>query len=230
MKDKRSLISLGALTAFVGFVLSGPVGVLLVQITKPQPAWTSVQEFVANYNPLQNLPYYFGFILVGGMLMLATAHYCNSRYESELDKMHILLSVIWTTIFAALIFFNYICQTTFIHHLATHYKPEYDTAIATLSMANPASLSWALEMWGYAILGVGTWLLAAFYRDKNRTIYLLLVTNGVISVFSAALFIFNNEWLLTAAGLGGYLFWNLLMAILLILIYRYSKKTAYESK
>jgi len=223
MKNKRNLISLGCITALVGFILSGPVGFLLVQAIQPQPPWTSAVVFVANYNSLQNIPYWCGFILVGGMLMLAAAHYLSAQEEAPLDKLHILLALIWTTIFAALIFFNYICQVTFIHHLTRGYKSEYDTAIAMLSMANPASLSWSVEMWGYAILGVATWLLSAFYRNKSRAIYVLLILNGIVSVPSAVLFVLDERWLLTTTGLAGYFSWNLLMIVLLILVFRHSK-------
>jgi hypothetical protein len=144
MKGKKELISPGDLIALIGFILSGPIGFLLVQFIQPQPTWTTSGDFITGYNAWQNLPYYFGFVLVGGMLILAVAHYRNISGESELDKVHILLSVVWTTIFATLIFFNYICQTTFIHHLATHYQQGYDAVIEMLSMANPTSLSWAI--------------------------------------------------------------------------------------
>jgi hypothetical protein len=224
MEGKQELISLGAWIALIGFVFSGPMGFLLAQFIQPQPTWTTAGNFVTHYNAWQNVPYYFGFVLVGGMLILAAAHYRNIGGESELDKMHIFLSVVWTTIFATLIFFNYICQTAFIHHLATHYQSSYKTAIEMLSMANPNSLTWAIEMWSYAILGVATWLLSAYYRKKNKLIYSLLIANGVISVSSAVLFIINGSWLLTTIGLVGYIFWNLLMIVLLFLIYKYSKR------
>src|SRR5215210_6517686 len=109
MKSKGNLISFGSTVALAGFILSGPVGFLTVLFMKPQPSWTSARDFVTNYNSLQNIPYYFGFILVGGMLILAAAHYLNSGKENELDKLHIFLAVVWTVIFAVLIFFNYIC-------------------------------------------------------------------------------------------------------------------------
>ncbi|MBK9013810.1 MAG: hypothetical protein IPM82_06830 [Saprospiraceae bacterium] len=150
----NQLISLGALVALAGYVLSGPVGFGIVQMTNPQPAWVSAAIFAENYHVVQDVPYYFGLLLIGGMLMLAAGHYLNSKLENEENRFHILLSFAWTTIFAALIFFNYICQTTFVRHLALDYKPENDAIISTFSMANPLSLSWAIEMWGYGILGV----------------------------------------------------------------------------
>ncbi len=220
---RRTLISFGSIAALIGFILSGPVGSVLVLIIKPQPAWTSAANFVTNYNSLQTIPYYFGFILIGGMLILTVAHHLNADNEPPRDKMHIFLSVVWTTIFAAIIFFNYICQLAFVHHLAIDYKPENDQLIATLTMANPASLSWAIEMWGYAILGVATWLLSAYYREKNKAIYFLLISNGVASVVGAASYVYDGNWLLTTAGVASYASWNILMIVLLILIYRQSK-------
>ncbi|HET7898765.1 MAG TPA: hypothetical protein VFL47_13870 [Flavisolibacter sp.] len=224
--NNHALISFGSMAALTGFILSGPVGFAFVQLVKPLPRWTSAADFAAQYNALQNIPYYFGFILVGGMLLLSTAHYLNAEKALPLDKMHVFLSVVWTTIFATLIFFNYICQTAYIHHLASNYQPENDMAIAMFSMANPASLSWAIEMWGYAFLGVATWLLAAYYRERSRVIYILLIANGITSVFSAALYTYNAKWLLTTAGLAGYFVWNLLMIVLLLSIYRHAKKNA----
>ena len=197
MINKRNLISLGSLLSLAGFILSGPVGFLLVQAIQPQPAWTSAANFVENYDSLQNIPYWCGFILVVGMLILAAAHYLNADEAGPFDKLHVLLALTWTTIFAVLIFFNYICQISFIHHMARHYKSEYDSVISTLTMANPSSLSWSIEMWGYAILGVATWHMSVFYRNRNPLIYVLLIANGIVSVLSAVLFVIDERWLLT---------------------------------
>ena len=97
-------------------------------------------------------------------------------------------------------------------------------------MANPYSLSWSIEMWGYAILGVATWLMSSFYREKNRVIYIFLIANGLVSLLSAVLFIVDVHWLLTTAGMVGYFFWNLLMIVLLILIYKYSRNLRNENQ
>ncbi|HET7896081.1 MAG TPA: hypothetical protein VFL47_00375, partial [Flavisolibacter sp.] len=78
-KNHSSLISFGSVVALTGFILSGPVGFAFVQLVKPLPRWTSAADFAAHYNALQNIPYYFGFILVGGMLILSTAHYLQAE-------------------------------------------------------------------------------------------------------------------------------------------------------
>jgi hypothetical protein len=224
MKTDQQFISLGAMVAFSGFVLSGPVSFLLVQWLHPQPAWHSAAVFVRYYHPLQNLSYLSGFILAGGMLMIAVGHYLNATHTKSLVRFHVLLSVVWTTIFSALIFFNYICQVSFIPHLVDHYHPVLDSTIAIFSMANPLSLSWSIEMWGYATLGIASWHLSLFYRQSSRKIYYLLIANGIVSILSAVLFTINKEWLFGKFGLSSFFIWNLLMMVLLLLIYRHAKQ------
>jgi hypothetical protein len=224
MKSNFSkLISLGAIIALIGYITSGPLGFMLVKLTVPQPEWASSAVFATNYNFIQDIPYYLGFLLIGGMLMIAAGYYLNYKEEDSKIKFQLLLSLLFATVFAALIFFNYICQTTFIRHLALHYKPENDAVISTFSMANPKSLSWAIEMWGYGILGIATWLMAGYYKGKNKMIRLLLISNGVLSLATVAFTIIDINWVLTPAGIIAYMIWNVLMIVLMFMIYRNSK-------
>lgn len=220
----NKLISIGSVTALIGFITSGPAGFMMVKLTKPQPVWESASVFAANYHFLQDIPYYLGLLLIGGMLMVAAGLYLNYTGENRKVKFHLLLSLLWTTAFAALIFFNYICQTTFIRHLALNYTAQNDSIIATFSMANPMSLSWAVEMWGYGILGVATWLMAGYYNEKNKTISWLLILNGIVSIATIGFTIMDINWVLTTTGLIAYMFWNVLMIVLMIMIYRNSRR------
>jgi hypothetical protein len=43
-----------------------------------------------------------------------------------------------------------------------------DPAVAYLVMSNPISISWTFEMFGYAVLGVATWLIAPTFRDARH--------------------------------------------------------------
>lgn len=219
------LIAAGALIGLVGYITSGPLGLLLVKLTRPQPEWVSAAVFAANYNFIQDVPYYFGFLLIGGMLMIAAGHYLNYKEQNTQTKFQLLLSLLCAGVFAALIVFNYICQTTFIRHLALHYKPENDSIISAFSMANPLSLSWAIEMWGYGILGVATWLMAAYYKDKNKLIRILLIANGIVSIATAGFMIVESNWLLSSTGLIAYMFWNVLMIVLMIVIYNNARRS-----
>jgi hypothetical protein len=55
----------GALATLIGIVVSGPISLALVSL-RPQPAWTGPDAFARAYHPLQTLPYFTGFLLVGG--------------------------------------------------------------------------------------------------------------------------------------------------------------------
>ncbi|RPI12623.1 MAG: hypothetical protein EHM58_19945 [Ignavibacteriae bacterium] len=220
----NKLISLGALVALIGFIMSGPVAFIIVSFVKPQPLWISPAVFVQNYSTIQDLPFYFGFLLIGGMLMLSAGHYLNFKEEDDRKKFHLLVSFGWTIAFFTLIAFNYICQTTFVHNLALNYKPEYDSAISTFSMSNPMSFCWANEMWGYAFLGIANMLMSEYYSGKNNLIKWLLVTNGIVSIGSAVWTIIDVSWVMTTGGLICYFIWNVLMIVLITLIYLYSRK------
>lgn len=226
--DYQKLISRSALIALAGYLLSGPVGFLTVHLLKPQPAWISPVIFANNYHFIQDLPYYFGLLLIGGTVMLFVAHYLQCADHSATERFSVLVSLVLTIVFATLILFNYICQTSFVRHLALHYDPANDPAMATFSMANPMSLSWSVEMWGYGLLGVATWLLADCYRNKNDVIRYLLTGNGVISLAGIVLTVVDNSWVLTAAGLIAYILWNVLMIVLMILIYRHARNQVRE--
>lgn len=224
------LISIGALIALVGYLMSGPVAFIIVYLLKPQPKWISPAVFVENYGTIQDLPFYFGFLLIAGMLMLVAGHFLNYKEDNEKRKFHLLVAFGWTIAFFTLIAFNYICQTTFIHNLATHYKSEFDYAISTFCMANPLSFCWANEMWGYAFLGIATWLMSGYYEDKSKTIRILLIANGIVSILSAIWTIVDVNWLMSPIGLIAYFAWNLLMIIMMILIYKFSVKVSLEEE
>jgi hypothetical protein len=91
MKNEKlnfdNLISMGSLIALAGYILSGPIAFVIVKTAKPQPAWISSFTFAQNYHVIQDLPYYFGFLLIGGMLMISAGHYLNfSKADGALKK------------------------------------------------------------------------------------------------------------------------------------------------
>jgi hypothetical protein len=216
------LISTGAIVALAGFILSGPVAFMLVKVVKPQPQWVSPAVFAQHYHLVQDVPYYFGFLLIAGMLMISTGYYLNFKSNDANGKFMLLLGLIFSIVFSGLISFNYICQTTFIRNLAINYRSEHDSAIYTFSMANTLSLSWAIEMWGYAFLGLSTALSSTYYKDRNNVIAALMILNGIVSICSVFVMIVNVSWVMTAAGLASYFGWNILMIVMMTLIYRES--------
>jgi hypothetical protein len=113
--------------------------------------------YAQNYHPVQTLPFFGGFLLVIGYVVMMSAIY---EIAEEKDKTATLIAVVLTGVFCALIFFNYINQTTFVPDLAKNYTPESDPVMRTFSLTI-ALLVWAIEMWGYAFLGLATWLARA---------------------------------------------------------------------
>lgn len=104
--------------------------------------------------------------------------------------------------------------------LAQSYTPAYDPIISTFSLANPLSLCWAIEMWGYACLGMATWLAAVvFKRDRlEKATAVLIVANGIISIIGGIVTSFNLGWVLTTPGVISYVAWNVLVLALSILV------------
>lgn len=222
-----SLIRVGASIGLAGYILSGAAGTLLVNQLHPQPDWVSAEVFAANYHPIQSLPFLLGFLLLGGMLLLAVGHYLNADGPV---KAYALLSMLLTTVFITLIAFNYIVQTTFLRSLALHYSADNDAAIRMFSMSNPRSLSWAIEMWGYGILGVATAFLYPYYKSQSRLTALLLLMNCIMSMVGVVAVIIDVDWVFTSSGLISYAAWNLLMIVLMILFYKEAKKTGADQR
>lgn len=215
------IISYGAATGLIGFILSGPIGFLLVLLTNPQPPWVNPSTFVSNYHWIQTLPYFFGFLLLAGMMMVVIGHFLDAGDDVS-TRFALVISVALTSVFAALVMFNYICQTTFVHNLATHYVPDNDVAIATFTMSNPLSLCWAIEMWAYAVLGIALLLMYGYYRHSKNIQWLLLL-NAIVSIISPLWTIIDVNWVLTVTGLISYFVWNVLMIIMMVAIYRHAK-------
>jgi len=215
----------GALLALVGFLLSAPIAVPVVMLLAPQPSWISVEIFKANFHYLQTLPYYFGFILVSGAVVLVYAHQ-PANYKSVAIQNEIQLSRFLITVFSVLIIFNYICQTSLIPHLIKTPGNFYDAQIALYSMSNPNSLSWLLEMWGYLILAKALWLLRNCYRDQKTSLPFLFTLNLLLSLVSLVWTIIDPVWVETTLGLVLYFTWNVLMIIILVMIFQFSKKNS----
>jgi len=197
----------GAAVNIAGILLSGPLGVALVALIHPNPAWQSPRLWAENFHPVQTLPFYGGFLLLGGyLLMMSAAH----RIADEKYKGATLVALLFTAAFATLIFFNYFSQTTFLPALAQNYSPEYDAFITSFSLNSPQSLCWAIEMWGYALLGAATCFAApVFNRSRTEKITAgLMVANGVLSIAGGFVTAADLSWVLSVPGLVSYILWN----------------------
>jgi hypothetical protein len=196
-----------------GAMLSGPVAMAVVSGVAPQPMWAGVDVFVEHYHPIQVLPYVLGYLLLTGFVWFSAA--CHALAGPAL-RVRTSAALVCTAIYAALVFTNYTLQLGFIPRVLAE-RPAY---VSELTMANPASFAWFLEMFGYAAMGVATWLVAAGFGGSRRgnIIRYLLIANGLLSMMGAACTALYDRWVFSVAGLASFAGWNLLIAVCFLLI------------
>lgn len=216
---------LGAILSSIGILTSGPLAVLAVALVRPQPLWNGPDLFVDNFHRIQTLPFYFGFLLAMGSIMMLVSVYLLSKKRATA-----LTALIFMSIGAAFVIFNYVTQTTFIPAVVKTYTVELGSVLSTLSMSNPSSLPWALEMWGYGLIGLGTWLAAGFFGTSRleRLAKALFILNGIVSVFGAIIASIDLAGVFSIAGLIGYGVWNVLYLALAITFYRALQNRRHE--
>lgn len=202
-----------AVLVVVGALLSGPIAMLIVSLTAPQPAWLDVAVFADHYHPIQVLPYALGYILLVGFVLFAAS--CHALAARDL-RLRTSAALVFAAIYASLVFTNYTIQLGFIPRVI-HSRPDY---VATLTMANPASFAWFLEMFGYAAMGVATWLVAPGFRGSRRAdvVRYLLIGNGIVSIVAAACTASFDRWVFSPFGLVSFAAWNVLIAVCFLLI------------
>ncbi len=231
MKLLQSGIKVCALL-IASILASGPFGLALVSIIQPQVKWQGAGSFVANFSYIQTLPYFFGFALVVFSIWLIAIIYHSA---SEEKRGLMLPSLVFAAIYAALVSFNYILQTTFIPALALKGGDGANILISALSMSNPNSLAWAIEMYGYMFLGLALLWLLPYFQVSGRSrlaglnlwIRRLLIANAVLSIAGAIITSFKLDWVLTDAGLASFVSWNLIfLAIVFLIRLNWSRKLA----
>lgn len=210
---ETSILHAGVLGAWLtagGALVSGPLSFALVEATHPQPPWQGAETFVRSFHPIQTVPFFCGFMLLSGFaVLIATLH---ALAPARL-RVRTTTALIFTAAFVTLISFNYIVQTTFVPGLVSDASRAQDFAITLFSMSCPSSLAWALEMWGYALLGAATWLIAPVLHETaiERATGWLLTANGPLSIGPAVLMAFSPGWVLAPAGIISFVVWNVLV-------------------
>jgi hypothetical protein len=205
-----------AIGALLGVLLSGPLAVALVNVTHPQPLWRGAEVFALNYRPVQMLPYGGGILLIAALVLLVSSIHAAAGAGA---KARTGAALIFTGAFAAFIFFNYVAQTTFVPTLARQYERANAPIIAALSMSNPQSLAWGIEMWGWALFGVATWLVSPVFDRSTleRTAALAFAANGPVSIIGALWTVARPGWVMTPPGLALFAAWNGLLTAMAVL-------------
>jgi hypothetical protein len=191
----------------------GPGVVFADAALRPPAPWSGPEAFLASYHWTQAIPPLLGFpLLYGFILFVAGARRLDEARGGRVDPVPVLLL---TAIYGALVSFNYVANACYVPLAG----PADRGAVSVLSMNNPRSLCWAIEMFAYAILGIVTWLVAPTFREEPA-IALLLRANGVVSVAGAAVTLFDLAWVQTPVGLAFYAAWNLLVVAIMALVAR----------
>jgi len=127
------------------------------------------------------------------------------------------MAVIFASAYVVTIGLNYVIQAIYIPEIIE----ENEEFAGLLTMVNPSSFSWVLEMFGYGFLGAAGWLVAPIFEGNGimKSIRYLLIANGIISVVGVIIIAADVEWVLSTSGLISYVAWNLLIIITMILIF-----------
>lgn len=223
LNSNQKMLFASAIIVITGILLSGPIGVLLTLI-KPQPQWKDEITFVANYHPVQSVPYMFGFILIMGFTLFVSTSFRLASTGTQ--KIFRIAAIIFTAAYVAFVGLNYAIQIALVPALSLK-QPSW---AAFLTMANPRSLGWILEMFGYGFLGVATILIAPVFRKgvRMKIIRYFLIANGVISILGAAATALGTLWLLEWPGIVGVVIWNILILVIMVLVIVETKKAKTE--
>lgn len=190
--------------------LSGPGAMLLVELVHAQPPWRDARRFAEELHGVQTVPYFLGFFLTGSFIVLLASLY---QIAPRPVKARALAGLVFGGVAASMVFHNYVLQTTFVPELARTYRADNAPLIAAFSMVNPTSLAWGLEMWGYGVLGVATWLSAPTFGDAGleRFVRWGFVANGWTSITGAVVTALDPAWVFRASGLSLFAAWNVLL-------------------
>ena len=212
----RAACRLGVIAAagtLFGIVVSGPLAVWLVSSTHPQPAWSGPQQFVRHFHPVQIAPYPGGIVLVAAVILLIASLHALARPAQRALANAALIAC---AVFASLVFINYTVQFTVIPVLVHDYDSSQGPLLSALCMANPRSMAWALEMWGWGLFGVSSWLMAGVFDvgRAERAARIAFIANGPVSVAGALWMVVTPGWTMTDAGLVLFALWNVLLAVM----------------
>lgn len=154
--------------------------------------WAGIEAYAANYNDKLLLLLMFPVFLLP--LSLVTLLACIHRNTPENRQILSLLALLFTSLYAAQITYNYYVQMTAVRLNILNGELE---GLAIHAFFNPHSIPLNLELLGYGLLSIGLIFAAPLFHGGGtiaRTIFWVLLLNGVLN----ALYIFEPF-----VGIGG---------------------------
>src|SRR3954471_15170115 len=85
-------LAFSAAMIVAGALLSGPIGMLVARL-HPQPPWRDAATFAAHFHPLQQVPFWFGLLLLASCVFFVVrcAVVVGQRYQTR--RLAALVSV-----------------------------------------------------------------------------------------------------------------------------------------
>lgn len=206
-------LSLAAWSVAAATLLSGPIGFFVAQV-RGQPPWSDAATYAAHAHPIQQAPFWAGFLLIAACVALV-ARFATLGFEEH--RTRAVIALVAVGVYASIIAINYALQVAYVPALARNADP----ALGYVTMTNPNAPTWVLEMFGYAVLGVATALvapIAAGASSRRRWIRGLLRANGAVSMAGAVATAASLSWVQSPAGLACFLGWNVLLIAAMVLV------------
>lgn len=220
---KSNVLRFGTIAVYInlfGIIFSGLVFPVISSIFYPQPQWQNADLFIQSYHPIQTATFFCGyFLVIGSLLTFITLFFLAGKSKRIWAFAALSINVVFT----AIVFLNYIIQTTYVPYLASTNAPEAQNILVAFTMSNPGSFAWALEMYGWGGIGL-SFILMAFIFRKGRyepTLKWLFWINGISSVASALATSVNMEWLFSPVGFAALIVWNVLVFVIDIYLLKF---------
>ena len=143
----------------------------------------------------------FGFVLVPSFIFLVI---CIHSYYGDKTHPYSLAGISFSIMYGVLIGFNYYMQLTL--------KPKGLSGLDLLSMNNPNSIMWVIEILGYFFMGLSTLAMAPVFGSTavEKVVKYVFILNGLLGIGGLIGYALNFNLSIMFFGL---ILWNIVMPI-----------------
>jgi uncharacterized membrane protein len=210
--DRQTAITLGFWSAIFasGFTILFVLIAVGTSLVFPMQAWNGIQTYAEHFNWLDMASFIPAIFLAPTMVILMA---CIHAVTPEKQQVFSLISLAFTSIYAAIIPTNYYLQL-FVVRL--NLQSGTLDGLDLLAQPNLHSVFFALETLGYAFLSLATLFVSPVFKGGmlERWIRSLFIVSGAVGIFGVIVAPFDQPYLIFA-GLG---IWSLAFPISTILL------------
>lgn len=185
------------------FMVAFDIGAVVPAVTTGMQPWQGIEAFAATYSQGVVLATVLPSLLLAPTFLVLAA-YIHSHTAAE-RKLWSLLGVTFASIYTAVVSLNYFAQLTIVRWLLLRGET---AGLSALVMGNPASFFWALEVLGYAFMGLsGVFIALALPKGRaERWVGGLFIANAVLEIPGSIAYVVtaNAFHPLILASLGGW--------------------------